>query len=211
MTSYFGRVFTHAGVLAVFKPRRGRLKIPVAPTGKLKLHVFPLRRAKENKGFSPLDTHNPLKRIDLNFFDRFPEGYRAISTNPWYKFLHFYPSLQILKKPLTNPSPGGIIDKLSRETRTQKARIERECSLKIVSMHNPDGKSLWSVAKSLLRSWKLPQKTFSKNFKKPLDKKETAWYNNKAVTKDSNRTNLWFVGDMKELSVWRRFHKELEN
>ena len=51
MTSYFGRFFTHAGVLAVFKPRRGRLKIPVAPTGKLKLHVFPLRRAKENKHF----------------------------------------------------------------------------------------------------------------------------------------------------------------
>ena len=51
LTSYFGRIFTHAGVLAVFKPRRGRLKIPVAPTGKLKLHVFPLRRAKENKHF----------------------------------------------------------------------------------------------------------------------------------------------------------------
>ena len=67
MISYFGRVFTHAGVLAVFKPRRGRLKIPVAPTGKLKLHVFPLRRAKENKGFSPLDTHKPLKMLDLNF------------------------------------------------------------------------------------------------------------------------------------------------
>ena len=67
MTSYFGRFFTHAGVLAVFKPRRGRLKIPVVPTGKLKLHVFPLRRAKENKGFSPLDTHKPLKRLDLNF------------------------------------------------------------------------------------------------------------------------------------------------
>ena len=50
LTSLFGRIFTHAGVLAVFKPRRGRLKIPVAPTGKLKLHVFPLRRAKENKG-----------------------------------------------------------------------------------------------------------------------------------------------------------------
>ena len=47
----FRQVFTHAGVLAVFKPRRGRLKIPVAPTGKLKLHVFPLRRAKENKHF----------------------------------------------------------------------------------------------------------------------------------------------------------------
>ena len=37
---------------------------------------------------------------------------------------------------------GMTIDKLSRETRTQKARIERECSLKSVSMHNPDGKSL---------------------------------------------------------------------
>ena len=160
-----------------------------------------------NGGLCPLDTHNPLKRLDLNFFDRFPEGYRAISTNPHSKILRFYPSLQILKKPLTNPSPGGIIDKLSRETRTQKVRIERECSLKIVSMHNPDGKSLWSVAKSLLRSWKLPQKTFSKNFKKPLDKKETAWYNNKAVTKDSNfQTNLWFVGKLR-----KKFRKELEN
>ena len=44
-----GKVGTHAGVLAVFKPRKGRLKIPVAPTGKPKLHVFPLRRAKGNK------------------------------------------------------------------------------------------------------------------------------------------------------------------
>ncbi|MDY2713725.1 MAG: hypothetical protein SOV73_10440, partial [Candidatus Faecivivens sp.] len=67
MKIVIGRFFTHAGVLAVFKPRRGRLKIPVAPTGKLKLHVFPLRRAKENKDFSPLDTHKPLKRLDLNF------------------------------------------------------------------------------------------------------------------------------------------------
>ena len=80
MTSYFGRVFTHAGVLAVFKPRRGRLKIPVAPTGKLKLHIFPLRRAKENKGFSPLDTYKPLKRLDLNslasLFGRFWENFK---------------------------------------------------------------------------------------------------------------------------------------
>ena len=211
MTSYFGRFFTHAGVLAVFKPRRGRLKIPVAPTGKLKLHVFPLRRAKENKGFSPLDTHNPLKRIDLNFFDRFPEGHRAISTNPWYKILHFYLSLQILKKPLTNPSPGGIIDKLSRETRTQKLESNvnvawklYRCTILMERVCEVWRKVCWE-AESFLK------KTFSKNFKKPLDKKETAWYNNKAVTKDSNRTNLWFVGDMKELSVWRWFHKELEN
>ena len=49
MKIVIGRFFTHAGVLAVFKPRRGCLKIPVVPTGKLKLHVFPLRRAKENK------------------------------------------------------------------------------------------------------------------------------------------------------------------
>ena len=158
------------------------------------------------------------ERLDLNFFDRFPEGYRAISTNFQSKFLCFYPSLQILKKPLTNLSSGGIIDKLSRETRTQKARIERECSLKIVSMHNPDGKSLWSVAKSLLRSWKLPQKTFSKNFKKPLDKKETAWYNNKAVTKDSlpwkrNLSNRRIRTDSSVGMMWdqMRFHKELEN
>ena len=70
MISYFGRVFTHAGVLAVFKPRRGRLKIPVAPTGKLKLHIFPLRRAKENKGFSPFNPHAPFKKGSiLNFYD----------------------------------------------------------------------------------------------------------------------------------------------
>ena len=48
-----GKVGTHAGVLAVFKPRKGRLKIPVTPTGKPKLHVFPLRRAKGNKGLTP--------------------------------------------------------------------------------------------------------------------------------------------------------------
>ena len=71
MISYFGRVFTHAGVLAVFKPRRGRLKIPVAPTGKLKLHIFPLRRAKENKGFSPFNPHAPFKKGSiLNFLSR---------------------------------------------------------------------------------------------------------------------------------------------
>lgn len=119
-----------------------------------------------NRGRCPLDTHNPLKRIDLNFFDRLPEGYRAISTNPHSKFLHFYPSLQILKKPLTNLSSGGIINKLSRETRFKPQVKRRSRSLKIVSMHNPDGKSLWSVAKSLLRSWKLPQKTFSKKLQK---------------------------------------------
>ena len=51
------------------------------------------------------------------------------------------------------------------------------------------------------------KKLFSKNFKKPLDKKETAWYNNKAVTKDSNfQTNLWFVGKLR-----KKFRKELEN
>ena len=70
LTSHSGRFFTHAGVLAVFKPRRGRLKIPVAPTGKLKLHVFPLRRAKENKGFSPFNPHAPFKKGSiLNFYD----------------------------------------------------------------------------------------------------------------------------------------------
>ena len=81
MISYFGRVFTHAGVLAVFKPRRGCLKIPVAPTGKLKLHVFPLRRAKENKGFSPFNPHAPFKKGSiLNFltslFGRFWEDFK---------------------------------------------------------------------------------------------------------------------------------------
>ena len=60
LTSLFGRFFAHAGVLAVFETRKGIEKIPVAPTGKLKLHVFPLRRAKENKGFSPLDTYKPF-------------------------------------------------------------------------------------------------------------------------------------------------------
>ena len=151
--------------------------------------IFPTVRGTVGKRGEALQERASPQRtpdtVTFSFFDRFPEGYRAISTNPHSKILHFYPSLQILKKPLTNLSSGGIIDKLSRETRTQKVRIEREYSLKIVSMHNPDGKSLWSETKSLLRSWKLPQKTFSKNFKKPLDKKETAWYNNKAVTKET--------------------------
>ena len=48
LTSLFGRIFTHAGVLAVFKPRKGRLKMSVAPTGKPKVYVFSLRRAKKN-------------------------------------------------------------------------------------------------------------------------------------------------------------------
>lgn len=169
MTSYFGRVFTHAGVLAVFKPRRGRLKIPVAPTGKLKLHVFPLRRAKENKGFSPLDTHNPLKRIDLNFFDRFPKGYRAISTNPHSKILHFYPSLQILKKPLTNLSSGGIIDKLSRETRVQTSG-----QTAIEKLENCiDAQSWWKEFVKCGEKFVEKLKASSKNFFKKLQK--TSW------------------------------------
>ena len=91
---------------------------------------------------NPFETCNPLKRIDLNFFDRFLEGYTAISTNPHSKIPRFYPSLQILKKPLTNLSPGGIIDKLSRETRVQTSVERRSRSLKIVLMHNPIEKSL---------------------------------------------------------------------
>ena len=63
LTSHSGRFFTHTGVLAVFKPRRGSLKIPVAPTGKLKLHVFPLRRAKGNKGLAPSIPTPPLKKV----------------------------------------------------------------------------------------------------------------------------------------------------
>ena len=73
MTSYFGRLFTHAGVLAVFKPRRGRLKIPVAPTGKLKLHVFPLRRAKGNKartGNRYLKTFHGSSSVPVTFVPR---------------------------------------------------------------------------------------------------------------------------------------------
>ena len=77
MTSYFGRVFTHAGVLAVFKPRRGRLKIPVAPTGKLKLHVFPLHRAKENKGFALWTPTSPfLKGLTPKSMALFQESIR---------------------------------------------------------------------------------------------------------------------------------------
>ena len=42
----------HARVSAFFKPRRGRLKMSVAPTGKLKADVSPLRKAKENEGLT---------------------------------------------------------------------------------------------------------------------------------------------------------------
>ena len=39
-------------------------------------------------------------------------------------------------------------------------------------------KRFWEVRKYF-------EKNFSKNFKKVLDKSETAWYNNKAVTKET--------------------------
>ena len=45
---------------------------------KKNLHVFPLRGAKENKGFSPLDTHKPLKRLDLNFLASLFGSFSAI-------------------------------------------------------------------------------------------------------------------------------------
>ena len=41
--------FAYVGVLTVFETRKGIEKMPVVLTGKSKLHVFPLRRAKENK------------------------------------------------------------------------------------------------------------------------------------------------------------------
>ena len=43
------KVSADAGVWTVFETRKGIEKMPVAPTGKSKLHVFPLRRAKENE------------------------------------------------------------------------------------------------------------------------------------------------------------------
>ena len=48
MNLFQEKVSADAGVLAVFETRKGIEKMPVAPTGKSKLHVFPLRRAKEN-------------------------------------------------------------------------------------------------------------------------------------------------------------------
>ena len=41
--------FAYVGVLTVFETRKGIEKMPVVLTGKSKLHVFPLRRAKGNK------------------------------------------------------------------------------------------------------------------------------------------------------------------
>ena len=58
--NFLDRFFDHAGVLAVFETRKGIEKMSVAPTDKSKLHVFPLRRAKENKGFSPFNPHKPF-------------------------------------------------------------------------------------------------------------------------------------------------------
>ena len=40
--------FAYVGVLTVFETRKGIEKMPVVLTGKSKLHVFPLRRAKGN-------------------------------------------------------------------------------------------------------------------------------------------------------------------
>ena len=53
--------FAYVGVLTVFETRKGIEKMPVVLTGKSKLHVFPLRRAKGNKAcilcrFSPFFT-----------------------------------------------------------------------------------------------------------------------------------------------------------
>ena len=48
MNLFQEKVSADAGVLAVFETRKGIEKMPVAPTGKSKLHVFPLHRAKEN-------------------------------------------------------------------------------------------------------------------------------------------------------------------
>ena len=50
---FFGQFMHSRGSFGGFQAPQRRLKIPVDPTGKLKLHVFPLRRAKENKGLTP--------------------------------------------------------------------------------------------------------------------------------------------------------------
>ena len=42
----------------------------------------------------------------------------------------------------------------------------------------------WARLKFVKRFWEV-RKYFEKNFKKVLDKSETAWYNNKAVTKET--------------------------
>ena len=47
--SWVSKGFAYVGVLTVFETRKGIEKMPVVLTGKSKLHVFPLRRAKGNK------------------------------------------------------------------------------------------------------------------------------------------------------------------
>ena len=62
------KVSADAGVWTVFETRKGIEKMLVAPTGKSKLHVFPLRRAKENRGFALLKPMTPLKRCQSQTF-----------------------------------------------------------------------------------------------------------------------------------------------
>ena len=77
------------------------------------------------------------------------------------------------------------MDKLSRETRVQTSG-----QTAIEKLENCiDAQSWWKefvkCGEKFVEKLKASLKNFFKNFKKPLDKKETAWYNNKAVTKET--------------------------
>ena len=70
---------------------------------------------------------------------------------------------------LTFADGCGIIAKLSRETPSRR----RQRTLKIVSVAKGEARALLSLLKSLAGSDSFLKKTFSKNFKKVLDKPKT--------------------------------------
>ena len=80
---------------------------------------------------------------------------------------------------LTKHSVCDIIIKLSRETRVKRTTEKLENCIR----RQTCGKNFMKVAEKFGRKRQLPEKTFSKNFKKVLDKRKTTLYNNKAVTR----------------------------
>ena len=78
-------------------------------------------------------------------------------------------NIKIAKMLLTFIHMRGIIVKLSRETRGQTPAAKLENCIN----RQRWGKSFIEFAEKFGRKRQLPQKTFSKNFKKVLDKPET--------------------------------------
>ena len=87
---------------------------------------------------------------------------------------------------MTNVLKYDIIVKLSREIPSQR----RQRTLKIVSVAKGEAGTFSSLLKNLAGSDSFLKKTFSKNFKKVLDKPKTTWYNKQDVTESDSNESL---------------------